>query len=92
MEILQFLLSFFASEYDGGKFEPIFNTLKENSFDIKKTLSSLDLKTVAPLILQTFKNSPSQTQPVWEGEKLNPIINVADKKIVSALNDYFATT
>ena len=54
MEIIYFLLSFFLSEYEGGKFKPLFDLLKDNSFDLKKTFSSLTPEILAPLIFSLF--------------------------------------
>ncbi len=95
MEILQNLLSFFINEYDGGKFKPIFELLKNNSFDIKKALSHLNLDALAPLIQEFFKhsNTDNKNQPFTpqftQGFGLNPIAKIADKDIVYTLNQYF---
>lgn len=89
MEILQFLLSFFLSEYGGGKYAPVFELLKENSFDIGKTLKNLDPKKVAPIVKDIFssaqKNSPTESVGHFG---LSPVKNIADKEIVFALNKY----
>lgn len=91
MEILQFLLSFFMEEYGGGKFLPIFNALKENSFDLKKTLKNLTPETAAPFLKDVFsgmkKESPSNGSCAGYG--LTPISEVADIEIVKTLNKYF---
>lgn len=94
MEILQNLLSFFIKEYDGGKFKPIFELLKNNSFDIKKALGNLNLDDIAPLIQEFFKynntNDKSKSSAVFsQGFGLNPIAKIADKDIVYTLNQYF---
>ncbi len=90
MEILQNLLSFFLNEYNGGKFKPIFDLLKNNSFDIKKALGNLNLEAIAPLIQEFMKNNNSrQTQSVCRDYGLNPIAKIADKDIVYTLNQYF---
>ncbi len=93
MEILQNLLSFFLNEYNGGKYKPIFDLLRNNSFDIKKTLSNLNLDAVAPLIKEFMQQN--NTRPVQNTERdygLNPIAKIADKDIVYTLNQYFYST
>lgn len=90
MEILQFLLSFFLNEY-GGKLSPIIELLKNNDFDIKKTLQNVNLETIAPLIKNFMengtKNRPENSERSVAG--LNPIAKIADKDIVYTLNKYF---
>ena len=91
MEILQFIISFFIKEYGGENFLPIFNLLKDNGFDLKKSLKCAKPELFAP-ILQSFISKSAKTNPTHEdcvGYKLNPINNIADKKIVLALNRYF---
>lgn len=93
MEILQNLLSFFINEYNGGKFKPLFELLKNNSFDIKKALSNLNLDAIAPVIQEFMKNvgTPNQNyeNSFSESFGLNPIAKIADKDIVYTLNQYF---
>lgn len=95
MEILQNLLSFFINEYDGGKFKPLFELLKNNSFDIKKALHHLNLDAIAPLIQEFLKHGNSDnknnfsSQTYSQGVGLNPIAKIADKDIVYTLNQYF---
>ncbi len=92
MEILQFLLSFFLKEY-GGAFNnivPIIESLRENSFDLKKTLSSLNPEVLEP-ILKTFASGfggIKNNDGYPKDNRLSPIINIADKEIVYALNRY----
>ena len=57
MEILQFLLSFFANEYGGGKFAPVLELLKENSFDIMKTLKNINPQVIAPILKDMFSTN-----------------------------------
>ena len=90
MEILQVLLSLLAKAESSGKLEPIINLFKDNSFDIKKVLSSLNLETLLPIFSEIFKgqkNSP--TEKVGLGNGLNPIAKIADKDIIYTLNRYF---
>ena len=90
MEILQVLLSLLAKAESSGKLEPIINLFKDNSFDLKRVLSNLNLETLLPIFSKLFseqKNSP--TDSVGRGEGLNPIAKIADKDIVYTLNRYF---
>lgn len=90
MELLQFLLSFLANEYGNGKFAPVLEALKQNSFDIPKTLKSLNPETIAPIVKEFFssanKNNPTEYSGRANG--LSPVRNVADKNIIYALNKY----
>lgn len=91
MEILQSLLSFLLNEYGDGNFKPIFNLLKENSFDITKVLKNLKPETITPIIKEFLsKNNKSPTQTVGQGFGLNPIAKIADKEIVYTLNKFFS--
>lgn len=91
MEILQFLLNFFLEEYGDKSFAPIFESLKNNSFDIASTLKNLNPETLTP-ILKTFMNFGKNKAPNTNlgAQGLNPIINFADEKIVRSLNKYFS--
>ena len=63
MEILQVLLSLLAKAESSGKLEPIINLFKDNSFDLKKVLSNLNLETLLPIFSEIFKgqkNSPTE--------------------------------
>ncbi|MBQ9735003.1 MAG: hypothetical protein IJV95_03990 [Clostridia bacterium] len=74
-----------------GVLAPILNALKENSFDIKKTLSSINPEILAPLIKQFFENAQNNNPTDTVGQfyyGLEPIKNVADKDIVYTLNKY----
>lgn len=91
MELLQFLLSFFVEEYGGGKFKPVFDLLKNNSYDLKKTFSELKPETVAPIIqaFSSLKNDSGKTVSE-NGVGLSPLNGVADEKILRSLNAYFS--
>lgn len=93
MEIIKFLLSFFLEEYGGKDLNGIFNLLKDNSFDIKKTLKNLTPETAAPIIkavMSGLKNKAAPTKTVGEVSKLTPISSFADREIVDTLNKYFS--
>lgn len=94
MEILQFLLSFFLNEYGGGKFAPILNLLKENSFDIKKVMANLNPETVAPIIKDFMNSAKKESPEAYSGhsEGLSPIAGIADKDVIYTLNKYFYDT
>ena len=88
MDLLQFLLSFFKEEY-GDKYKNVIELVQNNSFDIKSILKNLNFETVLPIIKDIFggiKNfSPHQKV---QAEGLSPIKNIADEKIIFALNEY----
>lgn len=91
MEILQNLLSLLMNNQNLNGLKPIMDLLAKNSFDIKKTLSSLDLNSIMPIINQ-FMNTMKNKSPTTEYSPavgLTPIANVADKEIVYTLNKYF---
>ncbi len=73
-----------------GGFTKILELFKDNSFDVKKTLSSLTPETVAPLVKEFLsganKKSPAHSNAQSVG--VSPISNVADKDIVYTLNKY----
>ena len=61
MDILQLILSFLSKEQSFGKYQKIFDLLKENSFDIPKTIKNADLTSLAPVFMDFLsqnKNSP----------------------------------
>lgn len=91
MEILQILLSFFLNNYKGGALKPVFDILKNNSFDIGKVLKSLNPQILEPIMKEFFsgQNKPNPTENVGFGEGLKPIACFADKDIVYTLNRYF---
>ncbi len=88
MEILQFLLSFFANEYGGGVLAPVLELLKQNSFDISKTLKNLNPEVLAPIAKEFFSsmNKKSPTEYSGRASGLSPVKNIADKEIIFALN------
>ena len=92
MELLQFLLSFFLSQYGGKDFEPIIAALKDGSFDLSKALSSVTPQMIMPLI-QSFLSKNKQPQPTdcGEGCNLKPIADIADREIIYSLNRYFSS-
>lgn len=94
MEILRFLLSFLLKEVDIEKITPLLETLKNNGFDLRKTLSNLNLETLAPLIGAFFQASAQKNRPTYNAERdfhLSPIAGFADKDIIYTLNKYFCT-
>jgi hypothetical protein len=94
MEILQFLLSFLLKEGASGYLEPLFENLKNNNFDLIKTLQGLNLQTIAPLIRAFMENyQKNENRPTKTAERnisLAPIAGFADKDIVYALNKYIS--
>lgn len=90
MEILHFLLSFFLESVGLKDTKPLLDILKENDFDIGKALKNINLDSVAPVIKNLFLENENPTESVGFNEKFLPISNFADKRILSALQAYFA--
>lgn len=89
MEILQVLLSLFSNGQNMQVIKDIFLLLKQNDFDIRKTILNLDSKTIEPIIEQFVKNINNRpTETVGRYQGLTPISNIADKDIVYCLNKY----
>ena len=89
MDILQLILSFLSKEQSFGKYQKIFDLLKENSFDIPKTIKNADLTSLAPVFMDFLsqnKNSPE----VQESYGVKPIENLADQVIVERINNYLS--
>ena len=88
MEILQFLLSLFKDNALIKNLMPIFELLKANNFDLKSTLSQIDIEKLQPLIqeLSTFFQSKSPASSTGLDNALSPILELADKDIIFALN------
>lgn len=89
MEILQFLTSFFANDKNMKILKPIIDLLAQNSFDIKKTLASLNPEMLRPIVKEFMSNMNNRPTTFVERDAgLVPISNIADKDIVYALNRY----
>ena len=84
-----------------GALSQIFNKLKDNSFDIKKTFSDLSPELLVPILgaLNSFGNKNVYYSEKEENEQKSdfasvqasgvaPIANIADKEIVYALNQF----
>ena len=89
MEILKFLIDFFAKNENLDSLSPLIKLLEENSFDIKKTISNLSLDSIMPLV-ESFsaqkKGSSFKEEPCVN--PIKPIERVCDSEIISALNCY----
>ena len=91
MELLQILLNLLVNNQNLGALAPVFNALKENSFDLKKTLSSIKPEVFAPILKQFFENAQNKSPTDSVGQVyhgLEPIKNIADKDVVYTLNNY----
>ena len=73
---------------------PVLNLLRENSFDLKRTLNNLTPETLMPII-SALSQSKGENQPTAsftaENVGVTPIANVADKEIVYVLNRYLSS-
>ena len=86
------LLSNYLSNGNIQKLSPLVNLLAKNSFDIKKTLSSLSLEDIAPLLsafMNQNENSPREVREENISLKTEPIKTCASFEIVDRLNKYF---
>lgn len=92
MEILQFLLSFLFKDAS-TPLKDVLTKLKDNNFDIIKTLQNIDLSAILPLIEKFMQFSENKNRSENFQERnivgLNPIAQIADKDIVYSLNKYF---
>ncbi len=92
MELLQILTSFFLNGKNADAFKSVYKLFEQNSFDIKKVLSSLTPDMLAPIVkefMSTFKNNTPTEKSVGGDYRLAPIANIADKDIIYTLNRYF---
>ena len=93
MELLQFISSLFSDDKIIKSISPIIELLRQNSFDIKKVLASIDPEMLKPIIEEFIKNiniRPAQSAERIDG--LKPISNIADKDIIFVLNKYLSAT
>ncbi len=88
MEILQFLLSEFLKNGQNESLKPLFELLKDNSFDIKKVIKNLSPEIIAPFI-QNFTGQNKSRANARQFNAISPIANIADRDIVYSLNKYF---
>ena len=89
MEILEFLLSYLASEYSGGKYEKLYNLLKENNFDFNLALPKLKLDTIAPIIPDVLGLFGKQKPQENASCGIEPIKSFANNQIKQSLDEYF---
>jgi hypothetical protein len=91
MEILKFLVSFFANQKEFEGFKPLFDCFLQGNMDFKSLLSKLDMQQVFQAIstFTSFANKNPQQNDFAGGVGLSPIIDLADDKVLKALNGYF---
>ena len=86
MDLLQLLTSLFGDDKFMGKLSPIIEHLRQNSFDIKKALASLNPEMLKPIIEEFMKNINNRPANYAERiDGLKPISNIADKDIIFVL-------
>ena len=92
MEILQFLISLLKDNQSLQTFMPIIEQLRQNNFDLKSFLSSLNPQTIRPIIqgLMQFMQTKNPTQTVGLEYALSPISDIADRDIIYSLNKYLS--
>ncbi|MCQ2387105.1 MAG: hypothetical protein MJ066_01485 [Clostridia bacterium] len=90
MDIYKIISDLLLNEKNKSVITPLFELLKENSFDIKKTISNITPDKILPFVEQIISNG--EKNPLSEDSgtfyKLEPINNFADKDIVNTLNNY----
>lgn len=89
MEILKAILDIFLDGKSDG-ISAFLSKLSENSFDLGKTLSSFDLKSVLPII-EGFMGfgKGGESADIIKPDAFSPIKKVADLTVVATLNSYF---
>lgn len=88
MEILRFLLSFLLKEYGGDDLGRILQALNSGEFDLKTFLDGIKIESLAPILKNIFgAKNPSEVS-----DGLSPVLDIADKDIIDALNCYFEQT
>ncbi len=93
MDLINFLVEYFTKNGGDDILSPFlsaFNSNGGNNFDFFELLKTVDLKSILPLVVNLFKNNGA---PFAKGsaQKTEPILGVADKEILSALNQFFST-
>ena len=91
MDLLQLLTTLFGNDAFLSKFSPLIEHLRQNSFDIKKALASLNPDMLKPIVEEFMKNI--NNRPAQSTERINglkPISNIADKDIIFMLNKYLS--
>ena len=74
---------------------PIIELLRENSFDLKRTLNAVTPEKLAPVIEKLFiKNAGNGTNfnAEFNTGGVTTVANIADSEIVYALNRYIGAT
>lgn len=91
MDIVEVLKNLIPNINAGG-LVPIINLLRENSFDLKKTVQTLTPEKLAPIIESFSENAAkSAANTNTHANGLSPIADVADKEIIYNLNRYLST-
>ena len=85
------ILKNFLSKNNLSALIPVIQLLGENSFDIKKAISSITPETLMNLSGEFLKNNtPENASFKTEKNGVSPIANIADKDIVYTLNRYIS--
>ena len=92
MDIIDFLISNFLNNDKTTNLKPVFEILKNNSFDLKSLFQKQNLSALIPLIkeLSVFMQNKSPTDSVGQYHNLTPIAPFADREIVYSLNRYLS--
>lgn len=89
MDVLEVLKNLIP---DANALMPVINLLRENSFDLKKTVQNLTPEKLASII-GPLSESAARTAPQTScrANGVAPIASVADKEIIYTLNRYLST-
>lgn len=87
------LLKNLIPNINAGALLPVINLLRENSFDLKKTVQNLTPEKIAPIIEKFSERTANSAATTFheKSDGLAPIATVADKEIIYTLNRYLST-
>lgn len=84
MEILQFLLYFFLSEYGEESLSPLLETYKQVNFNIYDFFKALTYKDLIPLVSLIIKGQKKRSEPE-RFSNFDVIKNIANNEILENL-------
>lgn len=93
MELLRILADFLENNKNMQVWLPVLQLLKDNSFDLRRALASLTPQKLAPIIravlasanVNSGQNKKKDDVPFYG---TSPIVRIADKDVIYALNHY----
>ena len=97
MDIIRLLKNLLSNE-SVEALVPILELLRENSFDLKRTLNAVTPEKLAPVLEKLFQSGINSgvnnynSNPTFNAGGVTPIANLADSEIVYALNRYIGAS